>query len=1342
MTTRPAHTTRKPTLLVAMGASAGAIEAWQALFEAMPADTGMAFILVLHLDPTRTSHIAEILQTSTENVTITQAEGTLALEPDHAYVIAPNSKLHMANGDLEVEPLAADEVRGGLVDYLFTSLAEAEGARSAGVVLSGAGHDGTAGLARIREAGGLTIAQDPVTASSTSMPQAAIDAGVVDAILAPADIPAALLQFAQRGSRPESSERSDEQAHAPRSRGLEGILEMLGELAYVDFSHYKTGTLERRSRRRMDSLGIDDWDDYAARLVDDRDELEALYYDVLIGVTEFFRDPPVWDQLAQELPALLTDRDAPGARAWVAGCGTGEEAYSLAMLLHEQVPARGRSKIQIYATDLNEHTLTMARRGIYSAEAVENVTAERRQRYFNQRNGQLQIDRSIRDFVTFAPHNALSDAPFSKMDLVTCRNLLIYLKPQGHDMLLKRLHFALRPGGLLVLGRAETLGRQSRLFDVVCEPNNIFRARDVSQREPFEIRARSNVRVRGPRQAPASAPGQDGEPAPDRRIEQFVLRERTPACVVVNADFEIRHFYGRTQHYLVPPTGESRQDLLTWIRPGFYIRLRSILKQALETGETVTADGHIDRDGTVQRVQCTVEPLAAAVGAEGNLLVTFRDLGEPANDAVEASESDEPLARMLEQELNDTRRELQSTIEQLESAGEEHHASNEELQSLNEELQSSNEELEASKEELQALNEEMNTINRELEEKNAELRQANADLNALFVNTGIPTVFLDRDLQIRRFTSAATELMHLVASDIGRSIEQVKERFEGGQTFHRAQEVLETREKVSEEVTTHDGRIYQRNILPYHMEHDDVSGVCITFTDVTEQRLAARSSEADRAFAEEIIETVRAPLLVLDGELRLTAVNRAFREVFEETEDLTGRTLSAIRDRPWNAPELDEVIGAVLTQGRDVKDFEIDSPDRSILVNASRLRREAQSGGVVVSVEDVTHYREAQQRSRLRAEELKEDARRKDEWIAMLGHELRNPVGAIGNAVELLKRGPLPPEQHGRTVAILQRQVTHIAGLLDDLLDAARIISGKLEIQRKLLDLAEVGEWASDSVRRLAEDQEQALSVSLPSAGTVWVEGDPLRLTEVLTNLLGNAIKYTQPGGRIELRIEAEADTAVIRVSDTGMGISPELQSEIFDIFTQGPRTLDRAHRGLGLGLPLVRSLVLLHDGEVTVSSEGEGRGSEFRVELPLARHPGTAESEGEERGAAVRGPALRVLVVDDEADVAATLKELLTAEGHEVLTAAESDAALKSARRLRPQIALLDLGLPGMDGYELARRLRAEQPDVQLIAITGYRKDTDRLEAAGFEHHLIKPIDVQRLSKLFGSGAVHQANS
>lgn len=357
--------TDKPKLLVGIGASAGGIEAWQALFEAVPADSGIAFILVLHLDPRHGSRIAEILQARTKHVTITQAQGTARLQPNHAYVIAPNSKLHLVDGVLRVDPLAENEARGGLVDYLFSSLAEAEGQRAVGVVLSGAGHDGTEGLRHIKRKMGLSIAQEPATAASAGMPQSAINAGVVDAVLAPGAIPATLVEFAEHGSRPSREEDSEAEGHHVPATGFWSILKQLSVLADVSFDDYKVGTLARRIRRRMNLNGIGEADEYAAHLADHPEELDALYYDVLIDVTEFFRDPPVWDRLAEELVALIEQRDGTSLRAWVAGCGTGEEAYSLAMLLHERL-AKNRAKLQIYATDLNERALEFARRGIYA----------------------------------------------------------------------------------------------------------------------------------------------------------------------------------------------------------------------------------------------------------------------------------------------------------------------------------------------------------------------------------------------------------------------------------------------------------------------------------------------------------------------------------------------------------------------------------------------------------------------------------------------------------------------------------------------------------------------------------------------------------------------------------------------------------------------------------------------------------------------------------------------------------------------------------------------------------------------------------------------------------------
>ncbi len=1330
---------KNPSLHVGIGASAGGIEACGALLNAVPANSDVAFIVVMHLDPTRASRIAEILQAKTDNVTVSQAEGTVRLEPDHAYVIAPNSKLSLSDGILEVSPLAENEARGKLVDYLFTSLAAAQGAQAVGIVLSGAGHDGAEGLEAIKRAGGLCLAQDPETASSESMPRSAMQIGV-DAVLAPEKIPAAILAFAKNGSRPtvpiaETAAGEIDETLAPSFRR---ILKQLGALADVSFDDYKIGTLKRRTVRRMSLLGVTGWDDYANLLETDSEELHALYDDVLIGVTEFYRDAEVWDQLVAELHSVFAQRDPPEARVWVAGCGSGEEAYTLAILLHNVIKDLERGKIQLFATDLNERSIAKARRGIYPLESIAGLPQKWRDQYFTENDGHAKIRGRIRDLVTFATHNVLSDPPFSQMDIVSCRNLLIYLKPQAHDRVLKRLHFALREGGLLVLGSAETVARQGRLFEEISKSLGIFRARAARGNERLQIQARPTRR-----RTRMSAATAESLPAstvvtrgPDRRIEQFVLRERTPACVAIDENLEIQHFYGVTERYLVPPSGESRQDLLAWIRPGFYIQLRAVLKQVIDTGKVLAAEGHIDYYGEARRVQCTVEPLAASIGMQNLYLVTFNDIGESALKNISEEEAQEPIVRELELELTDTRRELQHTIEQLDSAAEDHDARNEDLQSLNEELQSSNEELEASKEELEALNEEIVTINRELEQKNHELAETNVDLNTLFTSTGIPTVYLNSALQVRRFTAAASAVMRLEPSDLGRSINNIKERFSGGQTVAICRQVLETGELHRSEIVTDDEFTYSRQIVPYAGDDANIgAGVCITFFDTTIQKRMLRASDAAFEYAKAIVETVRTPVIVLDGHLQIHSTNASFRSLISSDDGFVGSILSDSLSPGWNTMPLDQVLKTLITSGEPVNDFEIKNQDRTILVNARRIDSETPlDQRLVLSFEEVTKQRRVQQLQRERTDELTSDARRKDEWIAMLGHELRNPIGAIGSGVALLKSESLDAGRRNRTVQMMDRQLLQVAELLDGLLDAARIISGKLELKRELVDLTEIAQSTIDTVKGQIDAKSHSLTVNLPPSKTVWVNGDRSRLIQVVANLLVNAIKYTEPGGQIRFDVSAEAETATIQVRDSGIGILAGLKDIMFEIFTQGPRALDRSDQGLGLGLPLVRTLVELHNGDVDVFSAGENKGSTFTVRLPrvsaLAAVDETPRSgNGLRPAAAVR--SRRILITDDQRDAAEALGHLLDFKGHQVKIATSGVDALCIARQFKPEVALLDIGMPDMDGYELAVCLRQECPDTLLIAVTGYQKDAHHLDKAGFNHYLIKPVQTDRLYEL-----------
>jgi two-component system CheB/CheR fusion protein len=1324
-------------LAVGIGASAGGLEACREFFDAMPGVPDMAFVVVMHIDRHRASHIAEILQKHTE-MKVAQAEGSCRLEVGHVYVIAPNTELSIQDDTLTVEPRDQNPQGSGLIDGLFSSLCGSHGKRCVGIVLSGSGRDGASGLQGIRAGGGLCIAQDPKSAQFASMPEAAIEAGA-HAVLKPADMPALLLEFERTGIRPEGAKPAAEKGDARtaiRASGFEGVLELIGNHFEVDFDDYKEGTLKRRAQRRMALKELGDWDEYLKFLCKDADEPAALYRDVLIGVTGFFRDPEVWERLGHELPRLLESRSGDGFRAWVPGCATGEEAYTLAMLLLEQLPDRQGAGIQIYATDLSVPALTAARRGLYPEDIAQNISEERLERFFSRQDGRLRIEPRVRECVTFAPHNVLADAPFSKMDLVSCRNLLIYLRQEAHERLLKRLHFALRPGGLLVLGRSESMGRQGRLFDEVYKRQAIYRARPVASHHDYRLNLRTSSRVAGAEQQ--HAPPADGRPketAARDRIKQFVLTRPTPARVVIDRELQILHFYGDAHPYLVPPTGESSQDLLSWVRPGFYIALRGALNHAFESHEVTTIEGQLDRDGRTTRVQCIIEPVPAATGARGLFMLTFHDIatapGEP--HPMEHARAEEPLARQLETELNDTRRELQSAVEQLEASGEEYRASHEELLSLNEELQSSNEELEASKEELESLNEEMNTINKELEDKNSELREANADLQNLFTSSGIPTIFLDRELNVRRYTSAATEVMRLVAADVGRSIEHIKERFQDGRLLADANAALKG-ESPDFEVRTEDGRWYLRRVVPYLLD-GVIDGVCITFNDITAQKEAFEASEAHREYAQAIIRTVRTPLIVFDHEFCIVSTNQAFDDTFQTDGDsIKGAGLDAIDDPRWNPDRLHPMLQELFTERREIRDFEVQTAEHTILINAYAMDRDRQPKQILMSVEDVAAQKKLQRAEMARSVELVEEAGRKDEWTAMLGHELRNPIGAISIGLELLGDGKDPAVQdHAR--AVMRRQLDQVRLLLDDLLDAGRIIAGKLQISRERVDLVDVAESAVETTAGALEERDHRLSLSLPERGEVLVEGDAGRLTEVIVNLLSNAAKYSEDGGRIELCITAGGDTATINVKDTGIGMTADFMPCIFQVFTQGPRSLGRAESGLGLGLPLVRRIAELHGGKVEAFSAGEGKGSRFEVRLPRLIDAPTAREEPpstDSRNEASR----RVLIVDDSRDAAELLGEVLRMNGHDFRVVHDGPAALKAALEFKPDIVLLDLGLPGMDGYEVARRLREQGGNMRLIAVTGYKRDAERLKEAGFDDHAIKPVDFRQLWKKLAASA------
>lgn len=1341
-----------PRLVVGIGASAGGLDPCRELLSRVPPDSGMAFVVVLHLDPSRESHLPEILRAHT-SLEVVQVNDPVRIEPDHVYVIAPNTSLEIADGNIVPGGFEQPHGRRRPIDLLFSSLAAAHGDAVAAIVLSGTGSDGSRGLVDVHEAGGLCIAQAPDTAQQPGMPSAAIATGLVSVTLAPDAIPGFLLAHAEHPGGTSALLQAGG-AHAGASpaaepeSAFERVLDLLAERFGFDWHAYKEGTLRRRSERRLGLLPVSAWQEYLEYLRKHPDELAALYRDVLIGVTQFFRDPEHWQYLQNEIiPRLLEGHVDPRSpiRIWSAGCATGEEAYGLAIALLEQLGSdQPAARLQIFATDVSHEALLFARRGLYAPDIAEHISPERLERFFEREGDSYRVRQKVREHVTFAPHNLLAEPPFSRIDLVSCRNLFIYLQPQAQEESLERLHFALRPGGVLWLGSSETVTRQSRLFSPISPKHHFYRRCEAPRARglPWTTRAPYPSGI-----APLSRGGPVDPRSTvslSRMIEQLVLERYALACVVINQAGNVLHLFGPTEDYLAQPKGELRPDLLSWVRPALYARLRPALRSAVEERKSITiSDAQVQRDGGTVRVECTIQPISSI--ADGLFLVVFRDLPPATPEGATlplAVAEDEPLVGQLTRQLQDTQAELQGTIEELDSAYEEYRASYEELVSLNEELQSSNEELEATKEEAQSVNEELLTVNRELEERHSTLRSVNADLENLLALTTIPTIFLDRELRIRRFTPAAERLMWLVPTDVGRPLEHIKKRVTDDKLLDDAAGVLGTLVPIEREVRSDDGRWYLRKIVPFRNE-DRIDGVCVIFYDITTQKLATEAGEESRHFAEAIVRTARSPLVVLDELLTVVSANESFCETFEvEWQDMVGGKLFEFADGAFDIPALRELLDRVVLEKRATISAEIEhsfeaTDTRSLRLNASLMERPGRASLVLLSIEDVTPLREAQTAAQRRAQELEQEHRRKDEFLAMLGHELRNPLGALANGLTLLSALKDDPVRSEKTRAMLVRQTRRIAGLLDQLLDVSRVISGKIEIAHDPVDVVEVCMGAVEAVRPTMGRIVDGFSMSLPEPGAIFVEGDALRLTQVVENLLTNAAKYTDPGGQIWLTVEATGDQIEVRVRDTGIGMPPELLPHVFEIFTQGPQRLDRAKGGLGLGLPLVRLLVGMHGGRVHASSAGPGKGSEFVVVLPRMR---TADAvvRDPDATADIDAPAAggrRILVVDDEVDAAHALVQLLGMRGHDAREAHDGPAALEAARELRPEIVLLDLGLPEMDGYEVAARLRDEHgPKLRIVALTGYQRDAERLATAGFDDHIIKPATTEKLSRVLTS--------
>ena len=1248
--------------------------------------------------------------------------------------------------------------------------------------------------------------------------------------------------------------------------------------------------------------------DYAKFLRGNTAELDTLFSDVLISVTSFFRNPEAFDVLKRVVfPKILKQRRDEAVRVWVLGCSTGQEAYSIGMAFSEFIDKVPRApKLQIFATDLNEALLEKARSGLYTKTLAADISPERLRRFFVEEEGGYRVVKSLREGVVFARQNLISDPPFSRMDLVCCRNLLIYLEPALQKKALPAFHYALKPEGFLFLGASESLGQFTNLFEPVDKKQKIFSKMPVAT-PPLQMGAalsQPGDKKRRPITLPATLPeGLRTELSAQREADRLMVNEFAPPGVIINAELQIIQFRGATSAYLTPPRGKASFDVLKMAREGLMLPLRAAINKAKKEGKTTRKDNvRVLEDGNARVVNIQVIPLekvkercylilfekvpqsSVEAGASTRAAEQGRDAqASPGASEVSAAvdagrgESERPTVRALRVRLAESERELAETRDYLQIVQEEHDAANEELQaaneegqSANEELQSINEELETSKEELESTNEELTTVNEEMTHRNVELNHLNADLNNLHVSIHTAILVLGRDLTIRRFTPLAERAFNLLATDVGRPLGGIRHNLlappgvaptGAGDSLalpldleNLIRDVIDTVSVREREVQDRQGRWYSLRVRPYLTLDNRIDGAVLALVDIDALKRSEREAEAARDSAEAIIRTVRDPLVVLHGDLRVRTASEAFYKTFKiDPHSAEGRLIYDLGNGEWNIPALRTLLEDTLPRNDFFNDFELthqfpNSGLRTMLLNGRRL---GSATGVpdliLLAIEDITERKAAAEtvhrageRFRLLAEtvpqkifttrsngdadyfnpqwteytgltfeqirdwgwtqfvhpddlaenikvwkhaiatghsfhfehrfrradgeyrwhisravalndakgkivswvgsntdihDIKESDRRKDEFLALLAHELRNPLAPISNALHSLRQTGAGGEAGKPALDMMQRQVGQMVRLVDDLLDVSRISQGKMALHLERIELTSCLYEAVESARPHSDRMEQELTVTLPPE-PIYLNADATRLTQVVGNLLSNASKFTDRGGHVHLTLEQDDAQVVIRVQDTGIGIAADQLPRIFEMFMQIDTSLERAQTGLGIGLTLVRKLVEMHGGTIEAHSGGLARGAEFVVRLPLS-------TEAPAMPQAPSGPARatggrRVLVVDDNLDSASSMAALLELSGHDVHIAHDGIEAVEAAATLQPDVILLDIGLPKLNGYEAARRIRQQQEHkgLVLVALTGWGQDEDKRRSleAGFDFHLVKPADLSALQELLDS--------